>query len=283
MSLALFLMFFVPLAIESIIRFPGPIPKYLSYGSNSEGNRIVESLGFLGAYWGQGPIVLMLWGVLFGFLVVCASGEEYFFDLTGILFALLIATAGVFFYAKVGIDSLSFKYLGLFYFSVPAIALATAAYCLYQKFAFKRKLLLAIASILVGLGFIYCKIKRPTEYSAQYNQAEIPVLFDSIRHLGTLPLVLDLSSKGSVWPTIVGVEAYAKRMKVPLFCINQNWHVLFTEEAKCTDSQIREGRRFVVSQSDPSSAGAPKPSLDFLGLSFYPFDLPLISSRPRSP
>jgi hypothetical protein len=279
-SLVLVLVFFVPLVIETIVHFPGPIPNYLSYGVGNKGSGIVGSLRFVSSYWAK-DAVSVIWGALsLGFVYVYAKSEEYFGDIIGVMSALLVATAGFVFYAKVGIDDLSYKYLGLFYYSAPAIGAATAAYCVYQKIDFSRKTVVAVVTIVIGLSSTYLKVRQPPEYAGHYNQPEVPVLFQKMRVLGRLPLILDLDSSNEwvyIWSTIVGAQAYANRMDVQLFCVNRNWHVLFTDEAKCTESQVRTGNRFVVTKANSLATNGP--SLDYLGLSFYRFEPPLISSK----
>jgi hypothetical protein len=112
------------------------------------------------------------------------------------------------------------------------------------------------------------------------------VLFEKMRVLGPLPLVLDLDNSrdwGYVWSTILGAEAYSKRAGVQLFCVNRNWHISFTSEARCTDTMEQTGNRFIVSRSDPSPTSVLRPSLDYFGLSFYRFEPPVISSKQELP
>src|SRR5215467_6249323 len=188
-SLAIVLFFLAPLVVETLIHFPGPVYNYISYGAGHHTNAIVESLQFAGSYWASRPLsVPVIWGILlFGLLYTCSKGEEYFADILGLLTALLLATIGVVLYAKAGIDDLSQKYLGLFYYSAPAIAAATAAYCLYRKIDVSGKRIVACVAIGLGLGAMYIKVRQPPEYVGFYNQPEIPVMFEKMRGLGSLP------------------------------------------------------------------------------------------------
>lgn len=286
-SLAIVLFFLAPLVVETLIHFPGPVYNYISYGAGHHTNAIVESLQFAGSYWASRPLsVPVIWGILlFGLLYTCSKGEEYFADILGLLTALLLATIGVVLYAKAGIDDLSQKYLGLFYYSAPAIAAATATYCLYRKIDVSGKRIVACVAIGLGLGAMYIKVRQPPEYVGFYNQPEIPVMFEKMRGLGSLPLVLDLDSSndwGYVWSTVVGIETYAKRLGVQLFCVNRNWHVLFTDAMLCTENAVQIGSRFIVSRSRPTPTNLADltPALDYLGLSFYRhFDHPFISTK----
>jgi hypothetical protein len=276
-TFAALFVFLAPLAIETIVHFPGPVGNYIKYSNGQNENGLRESLRFVSSYWAKGPLSLTsIWIILLsGFLYICAKGEEYFDDVLGLLTALVLATGGLLFYARMGIDDLSYQYLGLFYYSAPAIAAAVAAYCVYDKIHPRGKAVLTCIAVAIGLGLTYTKVRQPPDYVGQYNQPEIPVLFQKMRELGPLPLVLDRdTTNGYMWPTIVGVEAYAKRMGVQLFCVNRNWHILFTDKARCTESAVRTGNRFIVTSSSASNTTDWRPSLDYLGLSFYRFEQP---------
>jgi hypothetical protein len=277
--------FLAPLAIETIVHFPGPVATYINYSSGQTRNGLRESLQFVGSYWAKGPLSLTsVWIILLsGFLYVCAKGEEYFEDVLGLLTALVLATAGLLFYARMGIDDLSYQYLGLFYYSAPAIAAAAAAYCVYARIHPPGKTVLTCIAVAIGLGLTYTKVRQPPDYVEAYNQPEIPRLFQKMSGLGRLPLVLDRDLTPN-WPIMVGVEAYAKRKGVELFCVNRGWHILFTDKARCTESAVRTGNRFIVTSSSASNTTEWKPSLDYLGLSFYRVEsLPAISTQQALP
>jgi hypothetical protein len=277
-SLTLVLVFFVPLVIETIVHFPGPVPNYISYSVGNKRTGFIGSLRFVSSYWAKDGISLV-WGALsFGLVYGCAKSEEYAAEIRGLMSAILIATIGLFLYAKFGIDDLSQKYLGLFYYSAPAIGAATAAHCFYQKIEFSRKSVVAIVVVVIGLSLTYLKVRQPPEYVSAYNEPRIPALFQKMSALGHLPLVLDLDNSNDfhhVWSTLLGALAYAKRVNVQLFCVNRNWHISFTDEFRCRESHLRTGRRFIVSKTNSVIT----PSLDYLGLLFYRFEYPLISSK----
>src|SRR5262249_13589629 len=243
-AFAALMAFLAPLAIETIVHFPGPVANYINYSSGQNGNSLRESLRFVGGYWAKGPLSLTsMWIILlFGFLYTCAKGEEYFDDVLGLMTALVLATAGLLFYAKTGIDDLSYQYLGWFYYSAPAIAAATAVYCVYVRIDPPAKAVLTCIVVVIGLVLAYTKVRQLPEYVTHYNRPEIPLLFEKMRVLGPLPLVLDLYPTPydfHVWETVLGVEAYAKRMGVQLFCVNRNWDISYTDKAKCTESVVR--------------------------------------------
>jgi hypothetical protein len=279
-------LFFVPLAIETALHWPGPIAKYCGY--RAPHHSLGASLRFVNGYWGGGDLTLLYVVLLFGLLYFCARGEDYHRMIVGILTALFGATAALTLYAKVGIDDLGFNYVGLFYYAVPALTVATASYCLHEKVSFRGKRPCACAIILLSLTAVCWKAKEPPLYANSYDEQRVPAMYEKMHALGPTPLVLDLdnpdgggSQWGHIWSTMVGIEAYAKRQHVALFCINKNWHVLFTEGAKCTEEQVRTGKPILVTTSGRPGPRGAAPLIDFLGLAFYPSEA-VVLSGPRT-
>jgi hypothetical protein len=96
-------------------------------------------------------------------------------------------------------------------------------------------------------------------------------LAKKISAIDGLPLVLELDGThdwGHVWSTIVGVMAYNKRRHIDHFCIHTNWHILFTEDKRCTEKAIKEGRRYWVKKETLQDATLPGFNFSFSGLSF---------------
>jgi len=214
-----------------------------------------------------------------GLIYVCTRGEEYFTEALGVLAAVFGATVALVFYAVVGVDNLTFKYLGLFYYSVPAIAVATAAYCIYLQIHGDRRQIVAIMAIVMSVVLVGSKITKAPDYKSQYSEPGIAKLYEKITSLGPLPVVLDLdpgNDWGYVWGHVVGLQAYAKRRGVDLLCVNRNWHILFTEAAKCTPQQIRDHKEFAVSTSSPILETDSASNFNFLGLLFYSVAPPLL-------
>jgi hypothetical protein len=277
-SLTVLLLFLVPLLVETIVNFPGPLPKYVGHGVGGKKPSFIGSVGFVITYWGNDAISWIWSALSLGLVYVAAKYEEDCADIFGILSALFAATVGIFIYAKFGIDDLSHKYLGLFYYSVPAVAAAMSAYFLYRKIELPVRAVGAVTVIVVGVSLIYMRVKQPPEYMWAYNQPNIPILFQKMIFLGKLPLVLDLDDRKDfhhIWATLLGVQAYGTRMNIQLFCVNRMWSLSFTEKARCTEEQVRTASRYIVSKAKANM----EPGLDYLGLSFYRAEPPLISGE----
>jgi hypothetical protein len=267
-------LFLVPLVIQTALHFPGPVADYLAFGHAHKANRLADAARFVGLFWSNG-----IFGIVFG-LVACAilvtsnparDSEERVVPERALALALASATAAFLFYAVFGVDDFSQTYVGIFYYAIPALALTLL---------FKRLLenvTLVSLRVAVGVGvaagaFTALRIHQPPENFSQYNDPGIPAAYATIHELGGGGdrVVFDLDGSANwerLWATVVGVQAYAKRQHSTPFCIAENWQLVFTSAARCTQDETNGARkRFLVS-------AAPKAGLvsvaNVSGLYFY--------------
>jgi hypothetical protein len=128
---------------------------------------------------------------------------------------------------------------------------------------------------VLACAFTAIRIHQIPENVAQYDDPEIPAAYTAINKLaaGAALLVFDLDGSAQwerLWPTLVGVEAYARRQGRTPFCIADNWQLLFTRAARCTPDQIQHagGRYFVSAVPKEGTVSA----ANVAGLYFYPRD-----------
>jgi len=250
-SAGIIVLFLLPLLIMTIKNFPGPIAEYARYGGHRKSNAIVDAVKFVSVYWGG--LVPMLIGMLICLALLFykkASAESL--RVRGMAAALLSATAALIFYAKFGVDLLDQTYIGLFYYAVPALLLATLVSIVVSV---SQSLIVKAISVVVSLVLLaggFQKIQKEPEYLSLYSQPYINDLYNAMNaHKTNGRLVLDLDNVhewGYIWTTMAGAEAQAKRAGNDLFCINQNWHILFTKHAHCSEEEILSGNRFFVSK-----------------------------------
>lgn len=91
-------------------------------------------------------------------------------------------------------------------------------------------------------------------------------------------LVLDLEITNnwlSVWSYVAGLEAYSVRKGVKIFCINQNWHLLFTKGYRCSAEEVRLGKRLIV--TDLNNYPDRLPVLSASWVSMYALEAPAIA------
>ena len=266
-------LFLVPLLLETIIHFPGPIASYAAFSGGHKANTSLEAIKFLSVYWG-GIVPLLMGGGIIS-LIYCTKFEssEFTENIKSILVIIFSATIALFFYAKYGIDFLEQTYIGFFYYSVPALTLSLAFLSAYQLAKINHKVRLAFIFSLICFFGVYIRINKAPENAYRYNQPEVVNLYKSLSALkteGRLVLDLDNSNKWeTVWENIVGLQAYSKRNKTDLFCINKHWHILFTRPAICTSKEILYNRRLIVRKAVIVKDSEISPDIEGLGLSFY--------------
>jgi hypothetical protein len=72
-------------------------------------------------------------------------------------------------------------------------------------------------------------------------------------------MVLELDNgkdAGFVWSSVLGLQAYAKRLHEDFFCIHSNWHISNTKAARCTDDEVARQPRYRVWQTAPTDGPA---------------------------
>lgn len=274
--------FFIPIIIKTITEFPGPVMEYASFSGGHKANSLRDSAAFIAFYWG-GWAPLTLAFVFLGMTLWLAKWlpEQLRISLKSMAFALISATVALFVYARYGVDFLDQKYIGFFYYAVPALTVAltflTAVYILKPSI---KKFALPILSVL-SLSTVFYLIKNPVEYSYLYSDNGIPGAFEQLKAKKTdHTLVLDLDDKthwAQVWSSVLGLEAYAKRRGEKIFCVGKNWHISLTKEYRCSLEDVRSGKHLVV--TDYNNYVDQVPEISAVGVSFYKYEIPDISNR----
>lgn len=272
LGLSVLLLFFVPLLILTVRNFPGPIGEYASFGGAHKTNSFSESVNFVMSYWGgqhAGIISLILCVVLWRY---DGAGDLQSRFTRPMLLVSLAATVALFLYAMFGIDFLGFPYIGYFYFAAPALVAGCGAMVLLDALrGFTRAAVGAVLSVLLVWGCLV-QIKKPADYSDHYRGTEIIELYNAMASLksGSQRIVLDLDNStdwGDVWLAVLGVEAYAKRQGNDLFCINRSWHISFTRDALCRESEL-SAPHYIMRKSGGAS-NLRKPLFNLGGMTVY--------------
>lgn len=280
--LTLFL-FFVPLIIKTITDFPGPVHDYATFSGGHNANSLADSSAFVASYWGG-----VIWGALgLGLLALAwwACGRAALETRTcirSLVASIFAATLALLFYARYGIDMLSEHYVGLFYYAAPSLAIAYSVIILLCKTrlgSFKPLVLVGSLAVLVATFVV---INKPVPYTQHYGQPGIPAAFEALQAQRTTAnvLVLDLDTANNwphVWSSVAGLEAYSARKGIKLFCVNQNWHILFTKAYRCSDEEVRLGKRLTVTAYNAYPDKTP--ALSTLGLSLYSDETVSIAGR----
>ncbi|NML30859.1 hypothetical protein [Paraburkholderia antibiotica] len=274
-ALAIVVLFLIPLAIRTMLHFPGPLAEYAAFGHAHKANRVVDAVRFVGLFWSNGIFGLLLGAVACAVLVTnkpARENEGRVAPERALSLALACATVAFLFYAVVGVDDFSLMYVGIFYYVVPALALTLLAKRCLDNLMVVTLPVAVIVCVAVG-AFTAIRIHQPPENVSQYNDPRVPGAYAAIRNLeaGGGPLVFDLDGTAKweqLWPLLVGIEAQAKREGSVPFCIAQNWQLVFTQAARCSpDEMSRPHRRFLVSAVPKDGLSG---AVNIAGLYFYP-------------
>ncbi|PFH26929.1 hypothetical protein BX604_0642 [Burkholderia sp. JKS000303] len=254
-AVGVLLLFFVPLAIETIRHPPGPIADYISFGKQHHANTLGESLQYAAQFWGGNAIfiaAILVIGALF-VLGLSSKRQTMPVEILGLLATLLAATAAMIVYSKFGVDMLDQKYIGYFYYAVPALAASLIVVWIMRASSPASFAMLATIAIPVLLIVTARKIDHTPAYADAYTRPDVVDLYNKLEKIkpdGRIVLNLNNQSNwGKVWTTVVGLEVYAKHRGNDLFCIRQSWHILFTKDARCTPDEIANHPQYEVSSA----------------------------------
>ncbi|MCS0629761.1 hypothetical protein NX786_10510 [Telluria mixta] len=274
-SVGILFLFFVPLIIATIVDFPGPVYGYIAFGRNDKHNALAEALAFVGLFWKPGHA--WIWGVAVALLLltgVRAASKTFLRDARALGFAFVAASAALLFYAKFGIDHLDLVYVGLFYYSVPALAAGLGLLYLYEAVRWNAKVIAAGIVTVAAVVATGNAVKKPAFYDDLYDIPGSAQLYDQLRKLpGTGRIVLDIEQNGIaweyVWGNVVALQLHARRQGEDLFCMNEHWHILFTKPARCRPEELNTQRRFFVRPTRTADMVAEEPDFQGQGLLLY--------------
>ncbi|AJY12372.1 hypothetical protein K6W16_05345 [Burkholderia dolosa] len=246
-------LFFVPLIIETIRHFPGPVASYASFGRQHHANTLGAALRYSGQYWGGTAVLVSAIVVMSAVLASGMSSARRAIQgsTLALLATLVSATAAMLFYSKFGVDQLQHRYIGYFYYSVPALAAALLVAATLRAYLSKLSPIVVAIAIAVLLIASARKIDNTPNYAHFYNQPGIADLYDALARIKPEGrIVLNLDSKpdpGKIWETTLGLLIYAKRAGNDLVCVNQNWHISYTKDAQCTPGEVKNNPGYEVS------------------------------------
>lgn len=243
-------LFLLPLLILTVTEFPGPLYAYAKFGGVDKHISTVDALKFVAFYWG-GPIGWR-WGILLLFVAVKGlrgPAASLVRDIRAIGIAMVAATLALFVYAKFGIDHPEMNYLGLFYYSVPALMAAVVVLYAYYALRSNAKVPLALLAIAGGIWVSWNAIREPVYYDDNYNIRGSAELYQTLRALpGEGRIVIDVDGTAGewdkIWGNVIAIMVYAKREGDDLICVNQNWHLLFKRENRCRPDELNNPRHY---------------------------------------
>lgn len=247
--------FLAPLLIRTIIDFPGPVWEYAAFSRAHQPNTLSEAFRYVSVYWGgpasmagAGAVLMLIW-----FSQPRGDSSGLNISRAGVVIA-AAATLATILYAKQGVDLLGETYMGLFYYTVPAMVVAMIAIKVFESLTTSAKgpIALILATVLGLSAYTYTLAKRPPGYLQDYNHPEVVTIYQTIKSLqgknrkDSVVLDVGTAEAASIWPLLMGAEAYGARRGDFPFCINQNWFIAYTKRAKCSPAELASGVRLLV-------------------------------------
>jgi hypothetical protein len=258
-----------PIALNTLLHWPGQFGRYLNYANAASGHlthhSVAFSIGYMLRYWWPGiPATTADAGGLIVGLVAgaLALALAWYCPVPGLRRFLLASLAVVglltvlfVYYALKGVDDndISQAYLGYFYWAAPLVVVIVAVVAAVVRVDLKRAdlqraALLSLAAVVAGAAVVAAVVPQikdnnddpPAKY---YGAPQIPHAVEQLAASADgRPIVLHILNHD--WIDTVGLIAYADRIGVRSCVVGTEWTILFRAQSICTRGDLRSGARF---------------------------------------
>jgi hypothetical protein len=285
-------LFLLPIVVNLVLHWPGEFGKYLSYGDRGHSHGAAASARYVLSFWAGGPVVAAALAVLLvaglGWLAVARPpGGQRRFLLSGLGMGVLatILLAG---YAARGIDDLSQKYVGYFYWAVPLFLLLLPVLALdgarpgnVRLSARLRTIRLPVrlrtvrlpgrlrsvrfgavrpgrraarlAAVAALAGTLLVAGRSPAFATGPENLPELPRVVGALsQYAAGRPLAVELEP--DTWPVLTALIVEGDRDRLRVCARDPAWRFLVTAEFVCTGRDVAEGRRVRLTRQPPPGA-----------------------------
>ena len=250
-SAAIALLFALPMAIDTVLSWPGQFPKYFSYaGAGAARQKPVAAVRYVLSFV---PFV-GIWALVFllptGTSKARPPRNDYRF--IGLL-VLATATVPALFYAWRGIDDLGQRYL-LFWvspFSGAALTTAVLYVASFISVAWLRVGLITAAAVGSMPAYRILAPVYPDTRSTALTAAAADLLARRAVKRDKIALQLDHDPAGwpPAWSEAVAIIAATNRKHEDFLCVEQSsWHLLFHERYRCQASDVISEILYVVAK-----------------------------------
>ena len=263
-SLAIFFFFLFPFILNNVLNNFKPFWDYFVYSRSNAGHRFQDAARFLAVFLGVGASAAIAISLALAVFAVAYSRSLLTAATIALVAAVFTATVATLVYLTTGVDFLdpSFDYVISYYSAAPGLSFSIIIVFLLNCLKTRFKSIFLTVGLFSLSGQVFMSLHQPASYASQYDRREIAEVHALVSSLGSdLALNLNASSNWeALWPMIAGLQAYTRRYGASPFCINRNWHLLFTDAARCTAEQLVSARGILVT-ADPAS----RPKAEFLG------------------
>jgi hypothetical protein len=249
--------FAFPIIVNLVLHWPGQFGDYLAYSSSKRagGHSIAQAVQDALWYWSS---YRDAWVFPVAGYAVAAAVTRWLAPapLRRFLWALLVVNAvsslTFLYYAMTGIDVISERYVGYFYWSAPVITLLVIAVGVIE--AMPSRLGAAAAAGAAVLALVALAVAPDTQTSTNSSDPAVlssgpntdPALPGAVSALAarsggrTILLRFDQES----WPDITGFLVQAERTGVRACVVNPVWTFMMTSQFICTSQEIADGRLY---------------------------------------
>jgi hypothetical protein len=238
--------FALPIAVNLALHWPGDFGKYLSYSSSRSagGHGVSQILHYALWYWWQRGGGWAAWLVpavsyLVAVAVVRLSRSPVRRFLVALLAINIVSTLAFLCYTAIGVDVLSERYIGYFYFSAPLITLLVIAVSLTEGLPLGA----LAAPVLAVLAVIAFAAAPATAVNTGDTDAALPGAVSAVAasaHGKTIVIYFDHNA----WPDVTGFLVQAERTGVRACVRSPWWRFMMTSKFICTPAQIFSGTPF---------------------------------------
>lgn len=224
------ILFLLPVAINTIINFPGEIPKYISHLQKT--NTLHNPKGiydFFNRYWFDKNMGIVIFSVLFvtAFVFTRIHNNDFSFNL---IKCSLMATIIFLYYIARVVDDLSLNYTATFYKAIPMLLiLLIVAHCvleLEKSLTCKHAILVVFMTVTVLLMSLY-----NTSKSIHVNLSYMPDAIKSINIKRGEKIVIRFEH--DFWPYAVSMVLHANRMSSKIYIDKRYLEFMFTTKYIC--------------------------------------------------
>ncbi|MGY0502195.1 hypothetical protein ACWZHB_27215 [Nocardia sp. FBN12] len=240
--------FAFPILLNTIVNFPGELPKYVGYGGGHGIHMPWTAVSYAMQFWGPSRLLGYVICVALFILVVRVARRQKFLN-SGLAFC-AASVALMVVYAMIGIDQIDQAYIGYFSYAVPLFMCMLALIGLTQRTEWLK---------FAGVGLLVVGIVVAAMTHSLANRRNevlgIPASLQAMERVaGDRPIVLERRPH-KAWADVTALVLAGVRDGSRVCADDRNkMELLVTTEFVCTPEELARGVRFVVWWKE---AGAP--------------------------
>ncbi|MFC6011397.1 hypothetical protein [Nocardia lasii] len=240
--------FTFPILLNTIVNFPGELPKYVGYGGGHGIHLPWTAAAYTVQFWGPNLVLALITFVaLFTLVTVVARGQRFL--QVGLAFcAATVPLMSI--YAMIGIDQIDEAYIGYFSYAVPLFMFMLLLIGLTQRADWLKYA--GVGLLVIGIAVV---AMTNSLVNRRHEMVGVPAALESMAEAaGDRAIVLERRPHGA-WAEVVPLVLGGARAGLRV-CSDDaaRMELLVTAEFVCTAEELASGMRFVVARKD---AGEP--------------------------